>query len=94
MWLFPIWRLKVPRVLTCGILCADIDEQSKKEIKDILIHYDRTLLVADPRRCEPKKWVSSPSSSYFLHPAGGLGVDGYVLFFYKTLLVRVLCTTY
>ncbi|RWS16891.1 ribosomal protein S16-like protein [Dinothrombium tinctorium] len=33
-----------------------IDEASKKEIKDILIQYDRTLLVADPRRCEPKKF--------------------------------------
>jgi len=35
---------------------ADVDEASKKEIKDLLIAYDRTLLVADPRRCEPKKF--------------------------------------
>lgn len=34
----------------------DVDEASKKEVKDILIQYDRTLLVADPRRCEPKKF--------------------------------------
>ena len=33
-----------------------VDEASKKEIKDILTSYDRTLLVADPRRCEPKKF--------------------------------------
>ncbi|KAI9469486.1 40S ribosomal protein S16 [Coemansia sp. RSA 989] len=33
-----------------------VDEASKKEIKDILISYDRSLLVADPRRCEPKKF--------------------------------------
>ena len=33
-----------------------IDEASKKEIKDILVQYDRTLLVADSRRCEPKKF--------------------------------------
>ncbi|CAK9221482.1 unnamed protein product [Sphagnum jensenii] len=33
-----------------------IDEQSKKEIKDVLLRYDRTLLVDDPRRCEPKKF--------------------------------------
>ncbi|XP_056644277.1 40S ribosomal protein S16 [Diorhabda carinulata] len=33
-----------------------VDEASKKELKDILIQYDRTLLVADPRRCEPKKF--------------------------------------
>ena len=33
-----------------------IDESSKNEIKEILLSYDRTLLVADPRRCEPKKF--------------------------------------
>ena len=33
-----------------------VDEAMKKEIQDILIQYDRTLLVADPRRCEPKKF--------------------------------------
>ncbi|KAH6565516.1 hypothetical protein BASA61_002192 [Batrachochytrium salamandrivorans] len=33
-----------------------VDEASKKEIKEILVRYDRTLLVADPRRCEPKKF--------------------------------------
>merc|ERR1739848_27251 len=33
-----------------------VDEASKKEIKDLLIGYDRSLLVADPRRCEPKKF--------------------------------------
>ena len=34
----------------------DVDEQSKKAIKDILVQFDRTLLVADPRRCESKKF--------------------------------------
>merc|ERR1711976_490905 len=33
-----------------------VDEASKKEIKDILINFDRSLLVADPRRCEAKKF--------------------------------------
>mmetsp|Transcript_14010 Transcript_14010/g.38284 ORF Transcript_14010/g.38284 Transcript_14010/m.38284 type:complete len:145 (+) Transcript_14010:41-475(+) len=33
-----------------------VDEASKKEIKDIFIQYDRSLLVADPRRREPKKF--------------------------------------
>ena len=37
--------------------CADIDEASKQEIKTLLLQYDRTLLVSDPRRCEPKKCV-------------------------------------
>merc|ERR1712141_7277 len=31
-----------------------VDEASKKEIKDLLVQYDRSLLVADPRRCEAK----------------------------------------
>ncbi|KAJ3071762.1 40S ribosomal protein S16 [Podochytrium sp. JEL0797] len=33
-----------------------VDEASKRELKAILTTYDRTLLVADPRRCEPKKF--------------------------------------
>lgn len=33
-----------------------VDETTKKELKDALLAYDRTLLVADPRRCEPKKF--------------------------------------
>ncbi|KAJ3081857.1 40S ribosomal protein S16 [Rhizoclosmatium sp. JEL0117] len=33
-----------------------VDEASKREIKATLTAYDRTLLVADPRRCEPKKF--------------------------------------
>ena len=35
---------------------SDVDEAAKKEIKDLLAAYDRTLLVADSRRCEPKKF--------------------------------------
>merc|ERR1711884_95689 len=31
-----------------------VDEQSKKTIKDILIQFDRNLLVADPHRCKAK----------------------------------------
>ena len=33
-----------------------MDEASKKEVKDILLSYDRTLLVADPRHREAKKF--------------------------------------
>ena len=32
------------------------DEQAKRELKDIFLQYDRNLLVADPRRCEPKQF--------------------------------------
>jgi small subunit ribosomal protein S16e len=33
-----------------------VDEHSKNELKKALVAYDRTLLVADPRRSEPKKF--------------------------------------
>ena len=33
-----------------------VDEQSKNELKKSFLAYDRTLLIADPRRCEPKKF--------------------------------------
>ncbi|KAJ3299460.1 40S ribosomal protein S16 [Borealophlyctis nickersoniae] len=42
-----------------------VDEASKKEIKDMLIRYDRTLLVADPRRCEPKKFGGKGARSRY-----------------------------
>ena len=32
------------------------DESVKRELKELLIQYDKGLLVADPRRCEPKKF--------------------------------------
>lgn len=50
------FTLKVACYQCMLMLAADVDEASKKEIKDLLIAYDRTLLVADPRRCEPKKF--------------------------------------
>ncbi|PWZ29475.1 40S ribosomal protein S16 [Zea mays] len=31
-------------------------EAAEKEVKDVFSRYERTLLVADPRRCEPKKF--------------------------------------
>lgn len=33
-----------------------VDEANKQEIKNILLQYDRSLLVADPRQREPKKF--------------------------------------
>ncbi len=33
-----------------------VDEASKQEIREALVRFDRSLLVADPRRCEPKKF--------------------------------------
>ena len=34
-----------------------VDEETKRHIKDIILQYDRNLLVADPRRAEPKKFA-------------------------------------
>merc|ERR1719454_62177 len=31
------------------------DEQSKRELKELFLQYDKGLLVSDSRRCEPKK---------------------------------------
>ncbi|KAF4651479.1 40S ribosomal protein S16 [Perkinsus olseni] len=42
-----------------------IDEVSKNEIRDILIAFDRSLLVADPRRCEPKKFGGRSARARF-----------------------------
>jgi small subunit ribosomal protein S16e len=33
-----------------------VDEQSKNELKKAFTQFDRTLLIADPRRMEPKKF--------------------------------------
>ncbi|VDL99807.1 unnamed protein product [Schistocephalus solidus] len=33
-----------------------VDEYSRKMFKDTLTLFDKTLVVADPRRCEPKKF--------------------------------------
>jgi len=33
-----------------------VDEEKKREIKEVLINYDRSLLVADSRRTEMKKF--------------------------------------
>jgi len=33
-----------------------VDEAAKKQIQKILVAHDRSLLVADARRCEPKKF--------------------------------------
>ena len=42
-----------------------VDEASKNEIKEILAGYDRTLLVADARRCEPKKFGGRSARARF-----------------------------
>ena len=33
-----------------------VDEVNKTIIKESLLHYDRSLLISDPRRCEAKKF--------------------------------------
>eukprot|EP01126_Amoeba_proteus_P046391 TRINITY_DN5246_c0_g1_i3.p1 TRINITY_DN5246_c0_g1~~TRINITY_DN5246_c0_g1_i3.p1 ORF type:complete len:149 (-),score=27.51 TRINITY_DN5246_c0_g1_i3:64-510(-) len=33
-----------------------VDEATRTRLRETLVAYDRTLIVADPRRCEPKKF--------------------------------------
>ncbi|KAH8910321.1 30S ribosomal protein S9 [Coniochaeta ligniaria NRRL 30616] len=42
-----------------------VDEHSKNTLKQALTQYDRTLLVADNRRCEPKKFGGKGARSRF-----------------------------
>ena len=44
---------------------AVVNESAKNEIKAVLLAYDRTLLVADPRRCEPKKFGGPSARSRY-----------------------------
>ena len=37
-------------------LDADVDEQSKLDLKDAYMRFDRSLLIADTRRSEAKKF--------------------------------------
>jgi len=41
------------------------DETTKREMKELLLQYDKTLLVADPRRCEPKKFGGKGARARF-----------------------------
>jgi small subunit ribosomal protein S16e len=42
-----------------------VDEHSKNTLKTALVQYDRTLLVADNRRAEPKKFGGKGARSRF-----------------------------
>lgn len=42
-----------------------VDEYTKNQLKQALVQYDRTLLVADNRRCEPKKFGGHGARSRF-----------------------------
>lgn len=42
-----------------------VDEHSKNQLKQALVQYDRTLLVADNRRCEPKKFGGQGARSRY-----------------------------
>lgn len=53
---FSLSQCSDPDALYLLMLFTDVDEASKRQLKETLVQYDRTLLVADPRRCEPKKF--------------------------------------
>ena len=44
------------KILTVMYSSRYVEETTKRDIKKTLIDYDRSLLVADPRKCEPKKF--------------------------------------
>ena len=41
------------------------DESSKRELKDLLLQYDKALLTSDQRRCEPKKFGGKGARARF-----------------------------
>ena len=41
------------------------DEQTKREMKELLISYDKMLMVSDSRRCEPKKFGGKGARARF-----------------------------
>merc|ERR1719199_1850127 len=43
----------------------NFDESVKRKLKDILIQYDKGLLVSDSRRCEPKKFGGKGARARF-----------------------------
>lgn len=42
-----------------------VDEHSKNQLKQALVQYDRSLLVADNRRCEPKQFGGKGARSRY-----------------------------
>ncbi len=56
----PIAQLYAARMaIAKGIVAWNqkyVDEEQKAEVRKTFLSYDRTLLVADPRRTEPKKY--------------------------------------
>ena len=42
-----------------------VDEESKNQLRKTLMQYDRSLLVSDPRRCEPKKYGGRSARARF-----------------------------
>lgn len=48
-------RLAISRAIV-AYYQKHLEEYTKREIKETLLEYDRGLVVADPRHCEPKKF--------------------------------------
>ena len=42
-----------------------MDEQQKRELKEIFLQYDKAILITDPRRCEPKKFGGKGARARF-----------------------------
>lgn len=42
-----------------------VDESARNEVRRKFLEYDRSLLVSDPRRCEPKKYGGRSARARF-----------------------------
>lgn len=55
-----------------------VDAYSSLELKKKLVAYDRTLLIADPRRMEPKKFGGAGARARRQKRYGGIMISGYL----------------
>eukprot|EP01128_Nolandella_sp_AFSM9_P009695 TRINITY_DN633_c0_g1_i1.p1 TRINITY_DN633_c0_g1~~TRINITY_DN633_c0_g1_i1.p1 ORF type:complete len:147 (-),score=36.56 TRINITY_DN633_c0_g1_i1:78-518(-) len=58
----------IRQAISKGVLAWNqkfVDEATRQELREILVAYDRSLLIADPRRCEPKKYGGKGARARF-----------------------------
>ena len=63
-WSISTWRQAIAKAIL-AFYQKYHDEQSKRELKEVFLQYDKTLIVTDPRRCEPKKFGGKGARSRF-----------------------------
>jgi small subunit ribosomal protein S16e len=61
-----------------------VDESSKKEIKEILTSYDRSLLIMDSRQPEPKKFGGPGARARYQKSCASVLLCYFVCFLFLT----------